>query len=43
MYLYFCHFQGDRSIESVAVTARVTMKRAADFFQKFVSLENLYF
>jgi len=28
--------EGDRSIESVAVTARVTMQRAADFFQKFL-------
>jgi len=28
--------EGDRSIEAVTVTARVTMKRAGDFFQKFL-------
>jgi len=28
--------EGDRSVESVAVTARITMKRATDFFHKFL-------
>merc|ERR1711936_141814 len=28
--------EGDRSVEAVAVTSRVTMKRATDFFQKFL-------
>ena len=34
---FFFRSQGDRSVEAVAVTSRVTMKRATDFFQKFVS------
>ena len=29
--------QGDRSVEAVAVAARVTMKRATEFLHKFVS------
>ena len=35
---FFFRSQGDRSVEAVAVTSRVTMKRATDFFQKFVSI-----
>ena len=31
--------EGDRSVEAVAVTARVIMKQTADFLEKFVSLE----
>ena len=29
---------GDRSVEVVAVTARVVMKQAADFLEKFVNI-----
>ena len=31
--------EGDRSVEAVAVTARVIMKQTADFLGKFVSSE----
>ena len=32
---------GDRSVEAVAVTARVVMKQSADFLGNFVSVINL--
>ena len=32
---------GDRSVEAVAVTARLVMKQAADFLEKFVNINTL--
>ena len=32
---------GDRSVETVAVTARLVMKQTADFLDKFVNINNL--
>ena len=32
---------GDRSVEVVAVTARVVMKQGADFLEKFVNIPSL--
>ena len=31
---------GDRSVETVAVTARLVMKQTADFLDKFVNINN---
>ena len=31
---------GDRSVEVVAVTARLVMKQTADFLEKFVNINN---